>query len=121
MLGDGNFTLSGSILLLASGENRTERPARGAADGCTGYTRCMNERSGMSRFLSIRARVVELYRVDGPSEGGKGAPMPSKSPYSKRFEHAEGQAGKSASERHVARRMSLAESTVRGIDFRYLE
>jgi len=43
--------------------------------------------------------------------------LPSKSPYSKRFEDAVGQACESAS----ARQMGLAESTVRGIDLRCLE
>jgi transposase len=67
---------------------------------------------------------VELYRVDCPVCGVKAEKvlqLPSKSPYSKRFEDAVGQACESASARQVARRMGLAESTVRGIDLRYLE
>ena len=47
--------------------------------------------------------------------------LPSKAPYSKRFEEAVGQACESAAVRQVARRMGLAESTVRAIDLRYLE
>ena len=47
--------------------------------------------------------------------------MPSKAPYSKRFEEAVGQACESAAARQVARHMGLAESTVRAIDLRYLE
>ena len=47
--------------------------------------------------------------------------LPSRSPFSKRFEDAVGQACESAPVRQVARRMGLAESTVRGIDLRYLE
>jgi transposase len=68
--------------------------------------------------------VVELYRVDCPECGVKAEKMPqmpSKSPYSKRFEDAVGQSCESASARQVARRMGLAQSTVRGIDLRYLE
>jgi transposase len=68
--------------------------------------------------------VVELHRVRCPECGPKiekVAQLPSKAPYSKRFEEAVGQACESASARQVARRMGLAESTVRAIDLRYLE
>jgi transposase len=68
--------------------------------------------------------VVELYRVKCPECGVKTEKvpeLPSKAPYSKRFEDAVGQVCESASARQVARRMGLAESTVRGIDLRYLE
>src|ERR1017187_970528 len=68
--------------------------------------------------------VVELYRVDCPACGlkaGKVPQLPSKSPYSKRFEDAVGQSCESASARQPARRTGLAESAVRGIDLRYLE
>jgi transposase len=51
----------------------------------------------------------------------KVAQLPSKAPYSKRFEEAVGQSCECASARQVARRMSLAASTVRAIDLRYLE
>jgi hypothetical protein len=47
--------------------------------------------------------------------------LPSKAPYSRRFEEAVGQACESAAARQIARRMGLAESTVRTIDLRYLE
>jgi transposase len=47
--------------------------------------------------------------------------VPSKAPYSKRFEDAVGEACEGAAARQVARRMRLAESTVRAIDLRYLE
>ncbi len=68
--------------------------------------------------------VIELYRVECPDCGVKSEKvpqLPSKSPYSKRFEDAVGQACESAAVRQVARRMDLAESTVRGMDLRYLE
>jgi transposase len=68
--------------------------------------------------------VIELYRMDCPECGVKSEKvpqLPSKSPYSQRFEDAVGQACESASARQVARRMGLAQSTVRGIDLRYLE
>ena len=68
--------------------------------------------------------MVELYRVKCPDCGlktEKVPQLPSKAPYTKRFEDAVGQACESAAAAQVARRMGLAESTVRGIDLRYLE
>jgi len=68
--------------------------------------------------------VIELYRVRCPDCGlriEKVEQLPSKAPFSKRFEEAVGQACESASVRQVARRWGLAESTVRAIDVRYLE
>ena len=68
--------------------------------------------------------IIELYRIRCPDCGVKAekvAPLPSKAPYSKRFEEAVGQACESAAARQVARRVGLAESTVRAIDLRYLE
>ena len=68
--------------------------------------------------------VIELYRVKCPDCGVKAekvAQLPSKAPFSKRFEDAVGQACESAAARRVARQFGLAESTVRGIDLRYLE
>jgi len=47
--------------------------------------------------------------------------LPSKAPFSKRFENAVGQARESAAAPQVARRFVLAASTVRAIDLRYLE
>jgi len=47
--------------------------------------------------------------------------LPSKAPFSKRFEDAVGQACESASARQVARRFGLPESTVWAMDLRYLE
>jgi len=67
---------------------------------------------------------IEVYRVKCPECGVKieKVPLlPSKSPFSQRFEDAVGQACESASARQVARRMGLPESTVRAIDLRYLE
>jgi transposase len=68
--------------------------------------------------------VVEVYRVRCPDCGVKVEKipqLPSKAPFSKRFEEVVGQACESAAARQVARRMGLAESTVRAIDVRYLE
>jgi transposase len=68
--------------------------------------------------------VIELYRLKCPDCGVKAekvAQLPSKAPFSKRFEDAVGQACESAAARRVARQFGLAESTVRGIDLRYLE
>ena len=68
--------------------------------------------------------VVEVHRVRCPECGvrvEKMEQLPSKAPFSKRFEEVVGQACESASARQVARRVGLAESTVRAIDLRYLE
>jgi transposase len=68
--------------------------------------------------------LVECYRIRCPDCGVKAErnpQLPSKAPYSKRFEDAVGEACEGAAARQVARRMRLAESTVRAIDLRYLE
>ena len=67
---------------------------------------------------------MELYRLRCPDCGVKTEQMPqlpSKAPYTKRFEDSVGRACESAAASQVARRMGLSESTVRGIDLRYLE
>jgi transposase len=67
---------------------------------------------------------IEVYRVKCPECGvrvEKVPLLPSKAPFSRRFEDAVGQACESASARQVARRFGLAQSTVRAIDLRYLE
>lgn len=68
--------------------------------------------------------VLELYRVRCAQCGVKAEKveqLPSKAPFSKRFEEAVGQACESAAARPVAQRMGLAASTVRAIDLRCLE
>jgi len=67
---------------------------------------------------------IEVYRVKCPDCGVKVEKvplLPSKAPFSKRFEDAVGQACESAAARQVARRFGLAQSTVRAIDLRFLE
>ena len=67
---------------------------------------------------------IEIYRVKCPECGVKREKvlqLPSKAPFSKRFEEAVGQACESAPVRRVARQWGLASSTVRAIDLRYLE
>ena len=67
---------------------------------------------------------IELYRVKCPDCGvkrEKPLQLPSKAPFSKRFEDAVGLACEGASARQVARQFGLAASTVRAIDLRYLE
>jgi transposase len=62
--------------------------------------------------------------VDCPDCGVKAEKieaLPSKAPFSQRFEDAVGQACESAPVRRVARQFALPESTVRAIDLRYLE
>lgn len=68
--------------------------------------------------------VIELYRVRCPDCGVKAErvePLPSKAPFSKRFEEAVGLACESAAVRRVARQFGLAASTVRAMDVRYLK
>jgi transposase len=68
--------------------------------------------------------VIELYRVRCPDCGiraEKVPQLPSKAPFSKRFEEAVGLACESASGRRVARQFGLSSSTVRAIDLRYLK
>ena len=67
--------------------------------------------------------VIELHRVRCPDCGIKRETveqLPSKAPFSKRFEEAIGEACESAPVRRVARRLGLWASTVRAIDLRYL-
>lgn len=67
--------------------------------------------------------VIDLYRVRCPDCGLKAEKveqLPSKAPFSKRFEEEVGKACESAAVRRVARYLRLAESTVRAIDLRYL-
>jgi len=67
---------------------------------------------------------IEVYRVKCPDCGVKREKvpqLPSKAPFSKRFEEAVGRACESAPARQVGRQFGLAASTVRAIDLRYLE
>jgi transposase len=68
--------------------------------------------------------VVELYRLRCPDCGVKTErieQLPSKAPFSKRFEDAVGRACEGAAARMVARQFDVPASTVRAIDLRYLE
>ena len=85
---------------------------------------CEREVRDLPCFEYTTTVVVETYRVKCPRCGIRAervAQLPSKAPYSKRFEEAVGQACESAAARQVARHMGLAASTVRAIDRRYLE
>ena len=67
---------------------------------------------------------IEVYRVKCPDCGVKREKvpqLPSKAPFSKRFEEAVGRACESAPARQVGRQFGLPASTVRSIDLRYLE
>jgi len=68
--------------------------------------------------------VIELHRVRCPDCGiktEKVEQLPSRAPFSKRFEEAVGEACESAAVRRVARQFRLAASTVRAMDLRYLK
>jgi transposase len=68
--------------------------------------------------------VVEVHRLRCPECGvrvEKIEQLPSKAPFSKRFEEIVGEACESAAASQVARRFHLPETTVRVIDMRYLE
>jgi transposase len=85
---------------------------------------CEREVRDLPCFELQTAVIIELYRIRCPDCGVKAERielLPSKAPYSKRFEDAVGQACESAAARQVARRVGLADSTVRAIDLRYLE
>lgn len=85
---------------------------------------CEREVRDLPVFRFRTSIVVESYRVRCPNCGPKierVEQLPSKAPFSKRFEEAVGQACEGASARQVARWFRLSESTVRAIDLRYLE
>ncbi len=68
--------------------------------------------------------VIELYRVRCPDcevKTEKVPQLPSKAPFSQRFEEAVGLACEGAVVRRVAQQFGLATSTVRAIDLRYLK
>ena len=70
------------------------------------------------------AVVVEMCRIRCSDCGVKVErveQLPSKAPFSKRFEDDVGRSCESAAARQVAYRTGLAESTVRAMDLRYLE
>ena len=76
-------------------------------------------------WSGYRATVfVDIYRVKCSDCGvrrEKVPLLPTKAPFSKRFEDAVGLACEMASARQVSRQFGLAASTVRAIDLRYLE
>ena len=85
---------------------------------------CEREVRDLPCFEYRTTVVVETYRVKCPHCGiraEKVAQLPSKAPFSKRFEEVVGQACESAAARQVARHMGLAASSVRAIDLRCLE
>ena len=105
----------GNRKLVCSGCGRKLETAHDAKDREVRDLPCMEFRTTV---------VVEVYRVCCPDCGikvEKVPQLPSKAPFSKRFENAVGQARESAAAPQVARRFVLAASTVRAIDLRYLE
>ena len=85
---------------------------------------CEREVRDLPCFEYSTTVIVETYRMKCPRCGFRAervAQLPSKAPFSKRFEEAVGQACESAAARQVARRFCMAESTVRAIDIRVLE
>src|SRR5450432_3944596 len=85
---------------------------------------CEREVRDLPCFEYATIVVVETYRLKCPRCGFRAervAQLPSKAPFSKRFEEVVGQACESAAARQVARRFGMAESTVRAIDLRCLE
>lgn len=85
---------------------------------------CQREVRDLPVFEFRTTVVIEVYRMRCPQCGPRMErvdQLPSKAPFSKRFEEAVSQACEGASARHVARRFGLAESTVRTIDLRCLE
>jgi transposase len=79
---------------------------------------CEREIRDLPCFEYRTTVVIELYRVRCPDCGVKTervAQLPSKAPFSKRFEDAVGEACESAAARRVAKQVRLAASTVRAI------
>jgi transposase len=75
-------------------------------------------------FEYLTTVVIELYRLRCPGCGVKTEKvphLPSKAPFSKRFEDAVGLACESAAARRVALQFGLSTNTVRAIDLRYLQ
>ena len=106
-----------------------QRSGRQVCSGCGRSVReiaevCEREVRDLSCFEYCTTVVVELYRVRCPDCGVKTEKipqLPSKAPFSKRFEDAVGESCESAAARRVAKQFGLAASTVRSIDLRYLE
>lgn len=99
---------------------------------CSGCGRKFTEACDVSEravrdlpWSAFQATVfIEVFRVKCPDCGVKVEKvplLPSKAPFSQRFEDAVGLACESASARQVGRRFGLPASTVRAIDLRYLE
>lgn len=84
---------------------------------------CEREVRDLPVFQFRTTVILELYRLRCPDCGPKierVEQLPSKAPFSKRFEEEVGRACEGAAARQVAPRFGLAESTVRAIDLRYL-
>ncbi len=105
------------------------KPGKLVCSGCgrtVGEIAEVSEREvrDLSCFEYRTTIVVELYRLRCPDCGIKAekiAQLPSKAPFSKRFEDAVGEACESAAARRVAKQFGVAATTVRRIDLRYLE
>jgi transposase len=85
---------------------------------------CEREVRDLPVFQFRTTVILELYRLRFPDCGPKierVEQLPSKAPFSKRFEEEVGRTCEGAAARQVAPRFGLAESTVRAIDLRYLE
>ena len=98
---------------------RWMRPAPASRARCAGARNsrlAMERLSGHGGCGSPPTALPRLRRA-----GEKIEQLPSKAPFSKRFEEIVGQACESAAVSQVARRFQLPESTVRAIDVRYLE
>jgi transposase len=94
---------------------------RKLTEGCDIYQREVRDLPWSEYRATV---VIELYRVRCPDCGVKTEKvpqLPSKAPFSKRFEEAVGLACESAAVRRVAQQFGLAASTVRAIDLRYLQ
>ena len=73
-------------------------------------------------FEYLTTVTIELYRLRCPRCGVKAEKvpqLPSKAPFSKRFEDAVGEACESAAASRVARQFGLSSNAVRAIDLRY--
>ena len=114
--------------MVISRSKHTRKP-RVPADAAAGLQRASNPQSPAAPVAVVRNKPTRSFgrlRASGcvlqaDCRNQIVRRLPSKAPFSKRFEEAVGQGCESAPLRRVARQFGLSPSTVRAIDLRYLK
>ena len=114
--------------MVISRSKHTRKP-RVPADAAAGLQRASNPQSPAAPVAVVRNKPTRSFgrlRASGcvlqaDCRNQIVRRLPSKAPFSKRFEEAVGQGCESAPVRRVARQFGLSPSTVRAIDLRYLK